>query len=131
MKLTKSKIFLLFIAAVVLAIGAIIFYFYQQGSVEHYVPPKEKTVPSEAQVLADLTTLSKAVEAYYSMNLKYPERLEDLQPDFVSQLPVEPMTGKKYGYVTDGTSKYRITVPNPGDYNLKVLANENGKTIKQ
>ncbi|MGD0038142.1 MAG: hypothetical protein ABSC53_12725, partial [Bacteroidota bacterium] len=97
----------------------------------HYVPPKEKIIPSEAQVLVDLTTLSKAVEAYYSMNLKYPERLEDLQPDFVSKLPVEPITGKKYGYETNGTSQYRITVPNPGDFNFRVLANENGKIIKQ
>ncbi len=131
MKSRKSKILLLCLAAIFLVIVAIIFYYYQQGSVEHYVPPQVQEGPSEAQVLSDMTALSKAIEAYYGLNLKYPDRLEDLQPDFVSKIPVEHLTGKSYGYETDGSSRYRITVPNPGDYKLKLFANENGKIIKQ
>jgi hypothetical protein len=131
MKITKSKVFLLSFAVIVLVIAGIVFYYYQQGSAEHYVPPVEKAVPSEAQAVADLTDLSKAVDAYYSLNLKYPGRLDELQPDFVLKIPVEPLTGKSYGYETDGSSRYRIITPNPGEYHLKILANENGKLIKQ
>ena len=125
MKLTKTRISLIILGLIVLAIAGVAFYYYQQGGVEHYVPPAEKSVSLEAQAMKDLTTLSKAIEAYNSMNLKFPDRLEDLQPDFVSKVPVDPATRKPYFYQTDGTSKYRIAVRDPSAYGKKVITIEN------
>jgi hypothetical protein len=83
------------------------------------------------QAVMDLETLSKAVEAYYSANLNYPQRIEELQSDFVSKVPIEPTTGKAYVYETDGSSKYRVSVPDPKALSLTELFIENGKLTKR
>jgi len=131
MKHRKLKIFLIVAASVLVVIAGITFYFYQQGGKEHYVPPVAKHETPVEQAITDLETLSKAIEAYNSLNLKYPERLDELQPDFVTKVPVDPATGKAYTYLTEGASKYKISVPNPAAYNQKVLAIENGKLTKE
>jgi len=130
-KSKKVRILLLVIVAlIVLALG-LLGYLYNQGSVEHYQPPKAETQPPEKQVMNDLSTLAQAVEAYYGANLNYPQRLEELQPDFISNLPAEPATGKAYVYETDGSSKYRVSVPDPKALNLTELYIENGKLSKR
>ena len=131
MKHKKLKIFVVVAAAVLVVIAGIIFYLYQQGGKEHYVPPVTKQETPVGQALADLETLSKAVEAYNSLNLKYPERLDELQPDFVAEVPADPATGRAYIYTTEGGSKYKISVPDPSAYNQKVLTIENGKLTNE
>lgn len=116
---------------IALVIAAIILYFYSQGSVENYKPPKTNAEPPKTQVMNDLMALSRAIDAYYSMNLQYPDSLSQLQPDFLSQIPSEPVTGKMYSYQTNKTSQYTITVSDPSIYELKELHVENGKIIQQ
>ncbi len=131
MKLTKPKIALLAVACLLAVVAAVVLYYYSQGSREHYVPPVAEALPVEAQALNDLTTLLKAMEAYYSVNLKYPDKLEDLQPDFIAKLPADPTSTKPYKYETDGSSGYKISVGYPASLHLKVLAVDNGKIIRE
>ncbi len=131
MKFRKLKFLLVFIAFVIVIIAGVFTYLYQQGSVENYVPPAARADSPRTQALSDLSTLSQAVEAYYAINLKYPEKLDELQPDFITKLPLEPVTGENYTYETDGTSMYRITVSNPNIFDFKELMVENGKIIKK
>ncbi len=131
MKFTKLRISVIVIAVLVLGIAAVVFYFYQQGSKEHFVPPAAKLESPIAQVLTDLETISKALDAYNSMNLKYPGRLDELQPDFIAKVPADPATGKPYVYQSDGTSKYSVSVPDPSAYNQKVVSIANGKITQE
>jgi hypothetical protein len=130
MKSKKLKITLYVIVIVILGLLGVIFYYYQQGGVQNYVPPEATHASSKTQVVNDLTTLAHAIDAYYAMNLQYPDSLIQLQPDFVQKLPIEPGSGKMYIYKTDGSSKYTIGVPDPHLYQLKEFAIENGKVIE-
>ncbi|MCX6141753.1 MAG: hypothetical protein NTZ35_00895 [Ignavibacteriales bacterium] len=131
MKLSKPKIALSLVAGLFLVVAAIALYFYSQGSRAHYVPPVAETLSAEAQVLSDLTTTMKAVEAYYSRNLKYPDMLEDLRPDFMTTLAIDPTTNSAYRYETNGSLSYKIIVGDPLKFNKKILRAENGKIVQE
>lgn len=131
MKITRSKIFALVVAVVIIILASVAIYLYQQGSTEHYKPPKESEVSPDQQAAADLMTISKAVEAYNSLNLKYPEKLEELVPDFLARVPAEPGSGRAYVYKTDGTSNYTVEIADPAVFKLKKMLVENGKFIKE
>jgi len=126
----KSKIILGIILIVVLIIAGYLFYLYQRGSKEYYRPPLTKAESSRTQVVDDLTTLSQAIDAYYSKNLKYPEKLEELVPEFIDIIPVEPGTGKPFVYEPQGIHHYRIVISNPTPGGLKELVGKNGNTIR-
>ena len=131
MKLTKLRIFLIVLAVIIIALASVALFFYQQGGKEHFVPPSAESESPIEQALADLQTISKSLDAFNSMNLKYPDRLEELQPDFITRVPTDPATGKAYMYQSDGTTKYSVSVPDPSAYKQKVLAIENGKIKKE
>jgi hypothetical protein len=131
MKSKKLRIVIYGIVIIILGLLVVVFYYYRQGGVQNYVPPEASHTSSKVQVINDLTTLAHAVDAYYAMNLQYPNSLIQLQPDFVQKLPFEPVSGKMYIYKTDGSSKYTIGIPDPTLYQLKEFAIENGKVIEK
>jgi hypothetical protein len=126
----KLKIILGVILLVVLIIAGYLFYLYQKGGVEHYRPPVTQTESPKAQVLSDLKILSQAIDAYYAKNLKYPEKLEELQPEFIDKIPLEPKTGKPFIYKSDGKDQYQIGISDPASYGFKELFVKNGKIIQ-
>ena len=115
----------------VIGIGGYVFYLYQKGGSENYRPPVQKVESPQAQTLADLKTLSQAVDAYYAKNLKYPATLGELQPEFVGRIPLEQGTNKSFVYSTDGLDRYRIAVSEPSRYGLKELFIENGELTQK
>jgi hypothetical protein len=126
----KLKIILGIILFIVLIIAGYLIYLYQKGGVENYRPPVTKAESPKAQVLNDLTALSQAVDAYHTKNLRYPERLEQLQPEFIDKIPLEPKTGKPFIYESDGKDQYQIGISDPASYGLKELFVKNGKIIQ-
>jgi hypothetical protein len=131
----KWKILLGIIVLVMIVIAVYVFYLYQQGGTESYNPPVQKTDDLKVQIMNDMTILSGAVEAYYAKNLKYPDKLEQLKPEFIDKIPLETGTEKSFIYVSDGASegrdRYRITVSDPSRYGFKELFIENGKIIQK
>jgi len=126
----KLKIILGIILIVVLIIAGYLFYLYQKGGKEYYRPPVTKAESPRTQVVNDLMALSQAIDAYYAKNLKYPEKLEQLEPDFIDTIPTEPGTGKPFAYESEGFNQYRIVISNPTLYGLKELLVKNGKIIR-
>ena len=126
----KFKILLGIILLAIIILAGYFFYLYQKGGVENYRPPVTKANSSKNQVLSDLTALTQAIEAYQAKNLRYPEKLDQLQPEFIEKIPLEPGTGKSFTYESDGENRYRIIVSNPTFYGLKELIAENGKIIQ-
>ena len=127
----KCKLLLAIIVLVIIVIGGYLAYLYQKGSAEHYHPPVIKASSPQAQVLSDLTALSQAIEAYQAKNLRYPEKLDQLQPEFIGKIPLEPVTGKAYIYESDGFNKYRIGAFDPTVHGFKELYIENGKMVQK
>src|SRR5690242_16906552 len=96
----KKKLIIIFailivIAAVILGYVAVL---YWKGGVSNYKPPKQKYATSREQVQMDLRNLSKAVEAYFVVNMKYPRKLEELQPAFLDRINSDPASGTPYVY---------------------------------
>ncbi len=122
---------LIVIAAVILGYLAVL---YWKGGVNNYAPPKQTYATSRAQVQADLQNLSKAVEAYFVVNMEYPRKLEQLQPAFLDRIGNDPASGTPYVYTqseTNGAGHYRISVPNPELYNAKDLYIEDGRLFQK
>ena len=126
----RVKIILGVILFVVLIIAGYLCYLYQRGGIENYRPPVTEAESPRARVLNDLTALSQAIDAYYAKNLKYPEKLEELQPEFVDKIPLEPKTGKPFIYESDGKDQYQIRISAPASYGYKDLFVKNGKIIQ-
>lgn len=126
----KLKIMLGIILFIVLVIVGYLFYLYQKGGVEHYRPPTAKVESPRTQVLNDLMALSQAIQAYYAKNLRYPEKLEQLRPEFIDKIPLEPKTGKPFIYESDGKDQYQIGISAPASYGFKELFVKNGKVYQ-
>ena len=126
----KLKIILGVILFAVLILAGYLFVLYQKGGVEHYHPPVTRAESARVEVLSDLNALSQAIEAYYAKNLRYPGKLEELQPEFVDKIPLEPKTGKAFIYQSDGKDQYQIGISNPTSYGFKELFVRNGKIIQ-
>ena len=116
---------------IIMVIAIYVYYLYRQGGTEYYTPPVEKTEVPGKQIINDMTVLSSAVEAYYAKNLKYPDKLEELKPEFVDTIPLQAGTEKSFIYQSDETDRYRITVSEPARYGFKELFIENGKIIQK
>jgi len=127
----KWKFLLGIVFLVMIASAVYVFYLYQQGGTENYNPPVQKTDDPKVQILSDMTVLSGAVEAYYAKNLRYPDKPEQLKPEFIDKIPLETDTEKSFIYESDGIDRYRITVSNPSRYGLKELFIENGKITQK
>ena len=50
------------------------------------------------QVLRDGTRIMLALEIYYDQNAHWPDSLNDLVPEILPQLPVDPLHGGPFGY---------------------------------
>jgi hypothetical protein len=127
----KLKLLLAFIASAVIVIAGYLAYLYQKGSTTQYHPPAIRPSSSNAQVVSDLMTLSQAIEAYHAKNLRYPERLEQLLPEFLDKMPLELKTGNNFIYESDGMHQYRVSMLDPTAFGLKELFIENGKIIQK
>jgi len=132
----KNKLIVFFsilivIAAVILGYVA---FLYWKGGVNNYEPPKQTYASFREQALMDLKDLSKAVEAYFVVNMEYPRKLEQLQPAFLDRINNDPASGTPYMYTLSGTSgagHYRISVPNPKLYSAEDLSIEDGKLVQK
>jgi hypothetical protein len=127
----KLKLLLGIILFVIMIIVGYVLYLYQKGGTEHYIPPVTKADSPQKQVLSDMTVLSQAVQAYYAKNLRYPEKLEQLKPEFIDKIPLEPGTEKFFIYESDELDRYRITVSDPLRHGFKELFIENGEIIQK
>jgi hypothetical protein len=119
------------IVLVMVVVAVYVFYLYQQGGTQCYNPPVQKTDDPKVQILSDMSVLSGAVEAYYAKNMRYPDKLEQLKPEFVDKIPLETGTEKSFIYESDALDRYRITVSDPSRYGFKELFIENGKIIQK
>jgi hypothetical protein len=126
----KLKFILGIALLVIIVIATYVFYLYEQGSMENYKPPVE-TVSPQTQILNDMTLLSGVVEAYFVKNLRYPERLEQLEPEFINKIPPAAGAEKTIIYQSDDPDHYRITVTDASRYGLKELFIENGKITQK
>ena len=132
----KKKLIVLFsilivIAAVILGYVAVL---YWKGGINNYEPPKQMYATSREQVQADLQNISKAVEAFFVVNMEYPRKLEQLQPAFLDRIGNDPASGTPYLYTlseTNGVGRYRISVPNPKLYNAEDLYLEDGRLFQK
>jgi hypothetical protein len=127
----KWKFLLGIILLLMIVIAVYVFYLYQQGGTEYYNPPVQKTDNPKMQILSHMTLLSGAVEAYYAKNMRYPDKLEQLKPEFIDKMPLETGAEKSFIYESDEFDRYRITVSDPSRYGFKELFIENGKIIQK
>lgn len=64
----------------------------------------------DARRKSDLNKLKNLLEDYYNDNDCYPPSLNQLAPDYIGQLPTDPLTHQSYQYFPNGCDKYRIYV---------------------
>ena len=132
----KNKILLLFCILILITLAVIgyVSVLHWKGGVSNYEPPKQPSVSPQERAQSDLQDLSRAVEAYFIKNMEYPQKLELLMPEFIERVGYDPLSGKTYQYSlneTAGTSRYRISVPDPKLYNAKEFYIEDGKLVQK
>jgi len=113
------------------AVAGYALYLYQQGGAEQYRPPEARTESPQTEAVNGLRALSQAVETYNAKNLSYPDNLEQLQPEFIDRIPLEPGTEKPFVYESDGRDRYRIAASEPSRYAFKELYVENGELVQK
>lgn len=64
----------------------------------------------DARRKSDLSKLKNVFEDYYNDKKCYPSSLDNLVPDYLGQLPTDPLTRQNYAYYPTGCDKYRIYV---------------------
>ncbi len=134
MRKNKFRLLTYILIVITVALIGYVAVLYWRGGVSNYEPPKQIYATSRERVLSDLQNLSKAVEAYFVINMEYPRKLELLQPAFLDHVGNDPVSGKAYLYTlydSGSASCYRISVPNPELYNAKELYIENGKLVQR
>ena len=127
----KNKLLLLFCILTVITVVVIgyVSILHWKGGVINHKPPKQPSASPQERAESDLQNLSRAVEAYFIKNMEYPQKLELLVPEFLDRVGYDPLSGKPYQYSldeTEGTSRYRINVPDPKLYNAKDFYIEDG-----
>ena len=132
----KNKILLLLCVLILITLAVIgyVSVLHWKGGVSNYEPPKQPSVSSQERAQSDLQNLSRAVEAYFIKNMEYPRKLELLMPEFIDRVGYDPLSGKTYQYSLDetgGTSRYRISVPDPKLYNAKEFYIEDGTLVQK
>jgi len=132
----KNKLLQLFYILIVItvAVAGYVSFLYWQGGVSNYEPPQQPSVSPQERAQSDLQNLSRAVEAYFIKNMEYPQKLELLMPEFIDRVGYDPSSGKPYQYSLDetrGTSRYRISVPDPKLYNAKEFYIEDGTLFQK
>lgn len=133
MRKHKLLLLLIILAVIMMALIVYVFVLYRSGDVSNYEPPQSPSASSSERVQSDLQNLSQALNAYFVKNMEYPERLEALQPEFLDRMVYDPLSGRPYLYTlyeTEGTARYRVSVPDPKLYNAKEFYLEDGKLIK-
>jgi len=134
MRKNKLLLLLYILSAITVAVICYVSFLYWQGSARNYEPPNHPSVSPQERAQSDLQNLSRAAEAYFIKNMEYPGKLELLIPEFIDQVGYDPLSGKTYQYSlneTDGTSRYRISVPDPKLYNAKDFYIEDGKLFQK
>lgn len=162
---TKSKLGAwLLIGVVVLAVigigVAVVFWLQGQKTAEPVIPaqPLDQTTDTAASSTPALTQktgvdrdrerletmrqLQLALQRYFLQTTAYPRSLDQLMPDFVSQVPVDPLTNQPYLYTaTEGSfqisftleegTAWGVTLLPPGKYltNATAIVPENEQSI--
>jgi len=132
----KNKLLLLFyiLIAITVAVIGYVSVSYWKGGVSNYEPPQMPSVSPQERAKSDLQDLSRAVEAHFIKNMEYPQKLELLMPEFIDHIGNDPLSGETYQYSLDetgGTSRYRISVPDPKLYNAKEFYIEDGTLFQK
>lgn len=134
MRINKLLLLLYIFSVITVAVICYASFLYWQGSARNYEPPKLPSVSPQERAQSDLQNLSRATEAYFIKNMEYPGKLELLTPEFIDRVGYDPLSGKAYQYSlneTGGTSRYRISVPDPKLYNAKDFYIEDGMLFQK
>ncbi|NLO19162.1 MAG: hypothetical protein GX121_04690 [Ignavibacteria bacterium] len=124
------KITIAVVLVLLISIAIMFFVSYQQGSVDNYVPPKIEEMADQEQAEEDLSQIASALSTYYAQNFAYPSSLQELVPDFIDNLPVDPLAKKPYLYQAEGDS-YVISVFDPKLYHCEYFYYEDGFLTKE
>lgn len=119
---------------VTMAVTGYVALLYWHGGESNYSPPKQPAASPQEKARSDLQSLARAIEAYFIKNMEYPQRLEQLMPEFIDRVGTDPLSGKTYLYTLDATKgggRYRISVPDARLYKAQEFYLEDGTLVQK
>lgn len=124
------KIFLI-ICFVIFALesGVLLVDYYLQKKEEiSFISSHEMELRYNRDVsMNDLHVIGTAIESYQSQNNgELPRDLGTLVPDYIKDIPTDPISGREYIYVIEDGG-YRVESPHPELYDLRYLIHRNGR----
>jgi hypothetical protein len=102
-------------------------YYLQQKEESSFISSHEMELRYNRDVsMNDLHLIGTTIESYQSRNNgALPKDLSMLVPDYIEDIPTDPITGSDYIYgIEDG--EYRVESPHPESYGLRYLVNIDG-----
>ena len=116
------------VLTLVLMISILISIFLTNVSYASFADFDDATADKQAE--EDLSQIASALSTYYAQNFAYPSSLQELVPDFIDKLPVDPLAKKPYLYQAEGDS-YVISVFDPKLYHCEYFYYEDGFLTKE
>src|SRR3989344_721407 len=85
----------------------------------------EENTKNDQKRKLDVANLEKGLADYLKSKEKYPEKLEELTPDYLIIIPLDPVTKDPYGYVPgEKFEKYTLSVKLSNGTNYSVNSEE-------
>ena len=85
----------------------------------------EENTKNDQKRKLDVANLEKGLADYFQSKKKYPEKLEELTPDYLIIIPLDPVTKGPYDYVPDEKfEKYTLSVKLSNGTNYSVNSEE-------
>ncbi len=106
-------------------------YLYQLGDEKKFNFNSPASNSAIDETIKNLEAISTALDMYYTKNLSYPENLSALVPEFIDNIPIDPLTKKQYIYVIDERDGYEISVPEPSAYGYSEIKRYKDKKVQK
>ena len=97
---------------VLLMIACVVFLIFVAGSLYFLLDPlRTQTSGRDIKRQSDATIVENGLAQYFQKNSRYPDKLDDMVPGTISDIPRDPQTGQEYSYQPlDNNQDYKLCI---------------------
>jgi hypothetical protein len=100
------------LTTIFLMISCVVFLILVAGSLYFLLDPlRTQTSGRDTKRQSDATIVENGLAQYFQKNNRYPDKLDDMVPGTISDIPRDPQTGQEYSYQPlDNNQDYKLCI---------------------